>query len=176
MVKQRKKATELERIAYHEAGHAVMAYILRRRFHSITIDPEKLDDNTGGLVRLVHSNKLSRTIYTGCCIQIERQIRIILAGEVACGLFIGQKNWDISQDDAQISFRLAGLQCGCEVEANAYLEWLLLSVQNHLKLPHNWICVCVLAKELMQQKTLSYRKAREIIKSAHDKYILQPTF
>lgn len=28
MVKHRKKATELERAAYHEAGHVVMAYIL----------------------------------------------------------------------------------------------------------------------------------------------------
>ena len=52
MAKRLKKTTELEEIAYHEAGHAVMAYLLRRRFHSITIDPKKLDENTGGLVRL----------------------------------------------------------------------------------------------------------------------------
>ena len=123
---------------------------------------------------MVHSKKLASEINVGNLAQIERQIRIVLGGEVACGLFVGRKNWHLSQEDAQACLRLADSQCGSEEEANAYLEWLLLSVQNHLKLPHNWVCVCAVANALMKQKTLSYHKAREIIQTAQNKYISQP--
>lgn len=175
MAKRRKKATELERHAYHEAGHAVMAYILRRRFHSVTIDPEKLDENTGGLVQLVHSRKLSETVnfgsYGGDRVLVENQIKITLGGEVACGLFVGRQNWEIAENDIQACLSLAGSQCGDDEEAYAYLNWLLLSVRNELNLPHNWSRVCAVAKALMKQKTLSYRKAREIIQNAKDEDI-----
>jgi len=179
MAKHRKKATELERTAYHEAGHAVMACILHRRFHFITIDPEKLDENTGGLVGLVHSSKLLKSVNCGGFddrAQIERHISLTLGGEAACELLVGSKNWHLSQDDAQVCMRLAQLQCGDEEEANAYLNWLCLSVRNELKLPHNWVCVCAVAKALLEHKTLSYRKAREIIKVAHDEYNSNPSF
>jgi len=168
IVKRRKKVTELERTAYHEAGHAVMAYVLRRRFHFITIDPQKLDENTGGLVRLVHSSKLSKSVNWGGFAdraQIERQISLTLGGEAACELLVGPKSWHLSQD-AEVCVRLAQLQCGDEEEANAYLNWLWLSVRNQLNLPHNWVCVRAVAKALMKQKTLSYREAREIIQTA----------
>lgn len=177
MVKRRKNVTELKRTAYHEAGHVVMAYILHKRFHFITIDPKKLDENTGGLVLLADSNKLLNNINMGFYVSrtaIERQIKITLGGEVACGLFVGHENWKLSGDDAIVCFRIANSQCGDEEESEAYLNWLLLSVRNELSLPHNWVCVCAVAKALMKQQTLSYRKTREIIKSAYDKYISQP--
>ena len=176
MTKQLKKTTELEEIAYHEAGHAVMAYLLRRRFHSITIDPKKLDENTGGLVRLVHSKKLINSLNAGgYSTEIEQHIRITLAGEVSSGIFSGQRKWDPSQSDVESSFRLAQMQCGCEKEANAYIEWLILSIQNHLKMTQNWLCVCAVAQALLKHKTLGCRKAREIIKAAYDEYISNPS-
>lgn len=171
MVKRRKKVTELERIAYHEAGHVVMAYVLRQKFHFITIDPEKLDENTGGLVRLVHSNKHLETIKFGgfgSWALTEKQIKITLGGEVASGLFVGRKSWKLAEDDVQACLSLTEKQCGDEEEANAYLNWLLLSVRNELNLPDNWVRVRAVAEALMEKKTLNYRKAREIIRTAKD--------
>jgi ATP-dependent Zn protease len=172
MVKCSKKVTELKRTAYHEAGHAVMAYLLRRKFHFITIDHEKLDENTGGLVRLVHSSKLLKSVNCGGFgdrAQIERHISLALGGVAACELLVGPKSWHLSED-AEVCVRLAQSQCGDEEEADAYLHWLSLSVRNQLKLRHNWVCVCAVAKALMEQKTLSYRKTRKIIQTASDKY------
>lgn len=155
MAKKTAKLTDLERIAYHESGHAVMAYLFHRRFHSITIDSSKLDESTGGLVRLVHSQKLVDSLNAGdYSREIEKHIRIILAGEVSNGIISGQEEWDLSHSDIETSFRLASFQCGCEKEVKAYIDWLLISVYNHLKLPFNWGCVCGLAKGLMQQKPL----------------------
>ena len=175
MVRHRKKVAELERTAYHEAGHAVMANILRRRFHFITIDPEKLDENTEGLVKMVHSNKLLETIEFGgfdSQTLTEKQIKITLGGEVACELLVGSKSRHLSQD-VQVSLHLAQSQCGNAEEADAYLNWLWLSVRNRLRLQHNWVCVQAVAKALMKHKTLSYRTAREIIRNARDKYSSQ---
>jgi hypothetical protein len=36
-----------------------------RRFHFITIDPEKLDKNTGELVQLIHSQKPQKSLDGG---------------------------------------------------------------------------------------------------------------
>ena len=171
MVKRQNKVTELERTAYHEAGHAVMAYILQQKFRFITIDPEKLDENTGGLVKLEHSRKHLETIKFGGLHDralIEKQIKVTLGGEVACGLFVGRKSWELSEDDAQACLSLADSQCGDAEESDAYLNWLLLSVRNELNLPYNWVRVRAVAEALMKEKTLSYRKAREIIQTAKE--------
>jgi len=172
MVKRQKKVTDLVRSAYHEAGHAVMAYLLRQRFCSITIDPEKLDENIGGLIRLVHSRKQLKTIKfggLGAQALVEKQIKLTLGGEVACGLFVGRKNWKLAEDDIQACLSLVYRLYDDDEEAFAYLNWLLLSVRNELNLPDNWGCVCAVAEALMKQKTISYRKAREIIRTAQDK-------
>jgi len=176
MTKQLKKTTELEEIAYHEAGHAVMAYLLHRRFHSITIDPEKLDEGTGGLVCLVRSRSLIKSLDAGgYSTEMEKHIRITLAGEVSSGIFSGQEKWDKSQIDIGASFKLVQDQCYYLKEADAYINWLLLSVQNDLKLPQNWCCVCAMAQALLDHKTINYRKARETIKAAYDEYNLNPS-
>jgi ATP-dependent Zn protease len=172
MIKSPQKITELERTAYHEAGHAVMAYLLKRKFHFITIDPKRLDGNTGGLVQLVHAPKLSKNLNCGGPNNralTEKQIKILLSGEVAYGLFAGRKNWERSSDDVQACLGLADSQCGDEEESSAYLNWLLLSVRNELHLPHNWICVRALAEVLMKKKTISYAKTREIIQIEQNK-------
>jgi ATP-dependent Zn protease len=46
--KNMSKPARIEKSAYHEAGHAVAAYALKRRFGKITIVPEsdKLDSMT----------------------------------------------------------------------------------------------------------------------------------
>ena len=178
MTKQPKKITGLEEIAYHEAGHAVMAHLLHRKFHYITVDSNKLDDDTGGLFRLVHSKKLINSLNIhGYTKEIERQIRITLAGEVSGGIFSGQEKWNMSQTDIGTSFRLVQNSCSsCLNEVDAYINWLMLSVRNSLKLPQNWCLVCAVAQALLEHKTLSYRKARETIKAAYDEYNSNPSF
>ena len=87
-------------IAYHEAGHAVMARLVKRRFHYVTIDPQKLDQDTGGLVRFMKSKKLDNSLCSGGYnLVIEQYIRVSLAGDVARGIFAGQEEWDLAHSD-----------------------------------------------------------------------------
>ena len=124
---------------------------------------------------MAHPRKLLEAVnfggYGGDRALIENQIKISLGGEVACGLFVGRQNWESAEKDIQTCFSLSVSQCGDDEEANAYINWLLLSVRNELNLPHNWARVCAVAKALIQKKTLGYHKVRKIIQDAKDEYI-----
>ena len=167
MAKKRKKPTVEERAAYHEAGHVIMAYLLRRRFRFATIDQNELDKETKGLVRLA---KLNRPWEDICLLdtnesraKIEREIKVTLGGEVAEALLVGRRNWLGAKDDIKNCINFCTSQSGSFEEAEAYLRWLWLGVQNNLKLREHWAYVQAVAKALLEHRRISYHKARTII-------------
>lgn len=52
MTKKKKYKSEVC-TAYHEAGHAVMSYLLRRRFRYVTIDKKDLSEDQRGFLSSV---------------------------------------------------------------------------------------------------------------------------
>ena len=48
MTKRKKRPSRKEKTAYHEAGHAVMCYLLKKKFSYVTIKESDLDEDTGG--------------------------------------------------------------------------------------------------------------------------------
>jgi len=172
--RSRKKLAAEERAAYHEAGHVVMAYLLRRRFRYVTIDQNELDEETKGLVRLA---KLNRPWEDICLLsteesraKIEREIKVTLGGEVAEVLFVGRHNWPGARDDIKNCINFCTSQSGSFEEAEAYLRWLWLGAQNNLKLSEHWAYVQAIAKALLEHRRISYHKARTIIAEVKSKY------
>jgi hypothetical protein len=170
MTKNSKKPTAVERAAYHEAGHAVMAYLSRRRFCYVTIDQNELDEVTRGFVRV---SRLKSSWNDICCsggsqarATIEREIKITIAGEAAEALLAGRNNWVGAKQDIEKCYDFCGSQCGSMEESDAYLKWLWLRVQNKLKLPLNWACVQALAGALLKHRRIGYPKACAIIEQA----------
>jgi len=125
MVKMRRRPTAEERVAYHEAGHVVMASLLKRRFRFVTIDQKELDRETKGLVHLA---KLNRPWEDICLLsteesraKIEREIKVALGGEVAEALLVGRHNWLGAKDDIKNCIYFCSSQSGSFKEAEAYL-------------------------------------------------------
>ena len=86
------KLTKLERVAYHEAGHAVIAHVCGSRVKRATIKPE--GDCLG---RVIHSFPLGgdpeSEMTAGMVDKIERRILFLFAGQSAEQQAAGRYNW-----------------------------------------------------------------------------------
>jgi len=170
---KKKRIPLLTRSAYHEAGHAVMCYLLRRRFSYVTIEGQKTDEiNVTGSCKTEpfhahfgdHLKK--RRVF-------ERAILTKGGGSAAEVVLTGQgKGRGIFSDgDLDQSIMLANfIARGFGEEAAAYVHWLWLRARNMLREPHAWVLVDALAKALLKEKYLGYRKARRIMDEAGKRY------
>lgn len=165
------RIARLSQTAYHEAGHAVAAYLQRRRVLYVTIVPEP-ENNTLGHCALRRPPGWSMPDASNDCktrARAESQIIISLAGHAAVEALKGrparQKQAGSWADwDAAIS--LAANMTGSPEETEAYLNWLWARTADLIRLPWNWAAVHVLAYELLKQHRIGERRARAIISEA----------
>lgn len=169
----------------HEAGHAVIAYLLGRPFVRMTIDPEAgLDDDALGQVEHaapqgawfdpeLEVNARTRQF-------LEAHIQIALAGAEAQEAWyerIGYRPPDADEHlrigarhDYSAAVSLALINTGGDPdEAGAYIEWLRMRVRN--KIRHDfrfWMMAEPLADALLAEKTVSWKRARAVMKAALD--------
>jgi ATP-dependent Zn protease len=96
------KTKRLTITAYHEAGHAVVGHILRRRFKYVTIDPDAEQETFGHLswVRYKSMEQWQPDLYPERYrSRFERMIMMSLAGVVAEGLITGHHEWRYAHRD-----------------------------------------------------------------------------
>jgi len=115
---------DLGAIAYHEAGHAVAALVLHRRFRHVTIEP---DEDSGGHIawslggprvsELANSERRLRA-------RIERGIIVTYAGPLAEARYTGRKNHVGARDDYKKALELATFVCDDMASAEALLASL----------------------------------------------------
>lgn len=162
----------LEKTAYHEAGHAVVAYCLRRRFAEVSIIPA--DDTRGHVGRPGNAiegldpymdAESARTRN-----RIEAEIMVYFAGGVAEWIFSGRHGKGTGRDDdAVITFAEHVVSSHDELEA--YISWLWIKTRNLLSEDYCWAAVQALAKALLEQKEIGHRQARKIISTAFEEAI-----
>lgn len=162
-----KKPSPIEKVAYHEAGHAVAAYIFHRRFSSVSIIPK--DDYLGIMTRpkteSLEQDLLDMDDFRNRK-RIESEIIISFAGAVAEGLLVGRHNWKGAIQDNHQAIDSAEAIVSSHDELEAYINWLWLRTRNLLSLPVYWAAVQALAEELIICKEIKTRKARRIIAGA----------
>lgn len=164
----------VKRVAYHEAGHAVAAYIVRRRWQYATIEPT--DDSLGHIryfpaPATFHpdADEDTRTRY-----RLEQYATTALGGVVAEAKLIGSHNWvGASADLRQAVDWLDYLSSGPD-ETGAYVGWMLERTRGLLRQEHWWLAVEHLAAALLVHRRLDYRRCRQLIASAIDDYVKQP--
>ena len=163
----------LEATAYHEAGHAVAAYILRVRFHYVTIKPDVEMGTAGHLLQVLHKNMLRWEMSEGWPeryrTRLERLAMISLAGPVALELITGQPQWELAPDDARTAIdMLSPLTRGEPDGADTYCDLLTWRVRNILgaPYPHYRRAIQALGYSLLIAETIKYRDARVIIEKA----------
>ena len=160
--------------AYHESGHAIVAYDQGVRVHGISIVPDEgrlghVSIDTLLLNRLAptfQNNKRARNRFT-----MERHVMVLQGGHAAVNQLdptmkrqAGTINGEGS--DYSIAMGLVRAFAAGELEAEKYYEWLNARTEGTMVNPLRWFQVRTLADSLLEHEQLGARKVREIIKEA----------
>jgi hypothetical protein len=161
--KMNKRSKELDRlVAHHEAGHAVVALSLGQAFQRVTIEP----DHPGSLGH-VHQewSKKFDPYMAGCDARsrrlVEGRVIILLAGRAAGKKLAGTRRggWG-SGSDHNYAIDCLLLLTGSPEELGPYYELLDVRARGYVK--REWPAIKALAKTLLRERRLTYRKARKI--------------
>jgi hypothetical protein len=158
---------EIERTAYHEAGHAVASCHLHVAFSYITIIPE--EDHLGHVKHPKLNNFDPECDNSLRAVdRVERMILVLFAGQVAEWRFANRHNWRGSGEDWQHAVNLVSYLAGNNEVLQKYVDYLWARAKNLFDLPWLWTAVEAVAKELLIRKKMGSRLTRKIIKKAMD--------
>jgi ATP-dependent Zn protease len=161
-VHDRKKTTELERTAYHEAGHVVAHFIQNIGFRYVTIIPS---GDALGYVKgypFAESFRPDMGVTLRMRDRLEKAIVIYYAGNEAEKKFCGRYDYRGSSVDFDSLVDLASYVTGGGETLNAYLKWLQLTAHDLISMPENWQATRRVAEALLEKKKLTSNKARDI--------------
>jgi hypothetical protein len=164
-------STKLKRTAYHEAGHAVMAYCLNYYIRHVSVIPE--GDILGHLQRGHRENLESAEFVPSDSSRnrIEKQAMVSWGGNVAEHLLTRHKFRTVSEQDEQdIFYGLLYLSSNAQ-EAGAYSDWLWYRTKTMLQASWHWGATEALARELLDHSYLGGNRVRQIIKESRNAFI-----
>ena len=158
--------------AYHEAGHAVVAFDQGVRIFGISLVPGEgkmgharvdtlfLDRRTATFP----SDKGARNRFT-----LERHVMVLLGGGLAAEHLdpeTGRKGETshVKGSDHDKAFSLLLQFTGSRAEAEKYYEWLKVRAEGIVLNPRRWFQIKGLAEVLLEQEKLGTRKVMETLK------------
>jgi hypothetical protein len=158
---------DVQRIAYHEAGHAVGGYLNRRPLLRVSI--VETEDAWGTCTYRNWGESFRPDIEVTMRVRdgLERAIITGLAGPEAEAKYIGEPDKELNVG-ADSDYR-AALNCALYVassaeESEAYLAWLAIRARAMFRHPMKWAAVEAVAAELVERREFSARHAREVIR------------
>ena len=153
-----------ELIAYHEAGHALMALLLGGEVRSVTIEP----DNDDGPERQGDTQVLWRRSRMTDKQFAETAIQVSLAGPVAEMIYSGDPyhpgliaEWAADWDEA---WQAAALLHRDERQRLAFLEQTSIRLHHQLQQEEMWAALAALADSLLAHETLEAEQVEEIVR------------
>ncbi len=150
------QSTHDELTAYHEAGHAVVALVLDRPVHRVSVLPNR---------ERLGQCEFGKGVFRPSEDSLEREILIALAGLAAESRHTGKYAMDAADRDLRYVRRLV-LQRKSERAAPRYEERMLAKVEALLGDDAIWRAVELIAAELMKQGVISGRAARHLYEQA----------
>jgi hypothetical protein len=164
--------------AFHEAGHAVVAYDQGVRVHGISIVPDEgrmghIAIDTLLLNRLAptfHNNKGARNRFT-----MERHVMVLQGGHAAVRQ-LDPHRLELADtvngegSDLNIAMTLVRAFAANDQEAEKYYQWLEARTEGIIGNPIRWFQVRMLAESLLELEQLGARKVREIIREAEKRW------
>lgn len=159
--RERKK---LECTAYHEAGHAIVAFVTHRRFKYVTIVPKLQGNMLGHIMYGSLGKEFMPDLGIGHNLRykVEREVILNFAGHAAESMFTGKRRTPGAGADFDSAATIAACVTGGFEETEAYINWLMARARGIVR--HYWGCVEALAEALMKQHTISYRETCTIIR------------
>jgi hypothetical protein len=164
-------STKLKRTAYHEAGHAVMAYCLNYYIRHVSIIPE--GDILGHLQRGQRENVKGAEFNpsAGTRNGIEKKAMVSWGGNVAEYLLTRHKFRTVSEQDEQDVFYCLLYLSSNAQEAGAYSDWLWYRTKTMLQASWHWAATEALARELFDHRYIGGNRVRQIIKESINAFI-----
>jgi len=152
-----------ESTAYHEAGHAVAAFVLRLKIgrRGVTIVPDKERDMLGYVnitTQLRERPDCATSARTRA--RIEAWAVSHLAGDIAERKFTGRRRFGRHSDLLQASDLLEYISTSVE-QFDARLR--VAYVGAHDLIEDNWVSVQAVAEELLRKKTLSADEIEKLV-------------
>jgi len=150
--------------AYHEAGHAVVAYIERIKIRKATIVPGK--DYLGVVTRqMIEKHVRDAFEFAGITpakrARVESFIMLSLAGGIAERKHRGRANHIGSRADYETAAGLAMDATGSGEEATAYFRWLYIRTEQIIDA--YWYLVEAVAEALLAKQTLTTADVEQIV-------------
>lgn len=164
--KKNRRGISIKRTAYHEAGHAVVAYILRVRLKEATIIP---NEDYLGMVKHGRGQNIQPEweINRKTRDELERRTMVLLGGNVAENLLTDKRSMAGSYDDYHQVVDLLSYLADPE-ETSKYIEWLWYRTKSNLGVDYWWLATQRLAEELLEHQYLRGKRIREVIRLAID--------
>ena len=159
-----KRPSKIEQAAYHEAGHAVAAYLLHERFAGLEMTV--VDGPDGSFYtrrRRSGQDKWTNTLN-------EKYVMIYSAGAIAEQL-LGVHVQTTDYIDIWGAVRHAWSIANNLDEMLTHYRQLVERTKNLLEYEPNWSAVQALARELVERKRIDERRARQIIQQATKKEV-----
>ncbi len=136
--------------AYHEAGHAVIALVVGRPLHKVTIAANR---DRLGLCHLQKGRSRASKDW------LEDEILILLAGMAAESQLSGSDNVVGAEQDLRMARRLAMMRAGNAQQAERLERRLLTKTEHLLSDQGHWNAVQLIAADLIERETISGRAA-----------------
>jgi peptidase M41-like protein len=165
---------EQERIAHHEAGHAVASIVLGGTFRFVTIEPKP-----GALGEVRHrpwGKKFQPEVEVTSRIrtQVENAIKSSLAGTYAEKLFTGRWDHHGATVDYHQAYELAEFIAGSPDAVIPYMSWMEVCTADLVCTSRHWATIQALAAELLRRTRLTYAEARQVVADAIDRHMRLP--
>jgi len=148
--------------AYHEAGHAVMAFLVGRPVEKVTIAPAQLQ--TGGF--RLGACKVQKGRTKASKDVLEDEVLILLAGMVAESQFTHRYCPAGAAQDLRAVKRLLANRAANERQIERVAGRMLDKTQHVLSNPANRRAVALVAKQLLEKETISGRAVRQLFQEA----------
>jgi ATP-dependent Zn protease len=152
-------------IAFHEAGHAVICYVLGYDFETITAIPNLNTGSDGAFRRSIirMSEETKGKTKTEYQIWIMDQIKITLSGGAAVFILTGDPDLLGIHPDSEQAGALAKLITKSDEELKKLITTLAFQAKELVQDKRNWLAINHLAEALMQKEIINYVEALKVI-------------
>jgi hypothetical protein len=158
----KRSKSQIEATAYHEAGHAVIAFLLGYRPQSVTIVPTF--DTAGHIIQdnPLHGFQLDLDGSDEARLRVETVITICFAGPIAQKRY-NPRSWRRAhgQWDYEKIAELALRVCGSSEQATAFIRWREIVACDMVKA--HWPRIQLVAGQLLERENLSHADLDAII-------------
>lgn len=148
--------------AYHEAGHAVMAYALGRLVDKVTVSPAQIQ--TGGF--RLGACKMQKGRSKPSRDYLEDEVLILFAGMVGESHYTQQYCQAGAAQDLQAVKRLLKTRAPRERQLQRLAQRLLDKTEHLLNDQVNRRAIAMIANELLKKETISGRAVRHLLQEA----------